>query len=362
MSRRIDVSITRHDPQPALDRRAAAADYLRVKLASALLRREATDAADVAAYAAKRWGRDSWPALVLRAGVAAADREDLETQGHSPRDAFIESVFEASIPGRLARARRVPFKTRILNPSTGASGAWIAESQAVPASRVALEGVSLEARKVGALTFATKESLADPQAEPRVFGDLTRACVEALDAGFLGAAAASAAQPAGLVNGLTPIASAGDPAADVAELVEAFSGDLSQAVFVTDGGTAAAMALHGGQAFAGVGVAGGSLLGAPLLTSRISPSDSTGGQILLLDETALALALDDVELTVSTAASIEADDEAAGDAGGPTASSQTVINLFQTELIAWLVTIHANWRIARPGAVTAISGASYGGS
>ena len=104
------------------------------------------------------------------------------------------------------------------------------------------------------------------------------------------------------------------------------------------------------------------MLGIPALTSRFSPRDSNGGQIVLLDQAGLALAMEGLEISKSTASMIEADDEPTGDAGAPTAGTATRISLFQNELVAFLAVIRGNWELQRDGAISAISGAAYSAS
>lgn len=330
---------------------AQAKDYVRTVLAVALARSAGELPHD---YARNRWGAD----FVVRSGIAASDASDLQVS-NSSRDAFFAQVLEASIVGQLARARRVGFNVRTITPSTSSTGYWVGEKQPVPVSRFALTGDALPIRKTAGLVILTKESLEDPASEDRVTQDLLRAVTGTFDQAFVGDQAGTASTPGGILEGITPIASSGNPATDAAAAIAAFDGDLSQAVWITDPTAGALLGLHGGTPFQNVGANGGSALGIPLIASRSSPRDSSGGQLILLDQSALALAMEGIEVKQSTAATIEMDDSPTGEGSGPTAQSVNQVSLFQAELVAFLAVIYGNWRLTRTGAVVAISGADY---
>ncbi|MGK2926493.1 MAG: phage major capsid family protein [Lysobacterales bacterium] len=335
-------------------REGPARDFVRSLLAFTLARSAGEQSY---AYARNRWGAD----FVTRSGIAASDASDMAVS-NSSSDAFFGLVLEASIVGQLRNARRVAFNTRTLVPGTGATGYWVGEKQPVPVSRYALTGESLPTRKTAGLVILTKESLEDPASEDRVFEDLLRAVTGVFDQAFVDDAAGSASTPAGILQGVSATASSGNPATDIAALIEGFSGDLSTSAVITDPTTAAMLGLHGGTAFQNAGAAGGSVLGVPLIASRGSPRDSSGGQLVLLDQSALALGLEGIEVKQSTAATIEADDSPTGEGSGPTAQSVSAVSLFQADLVAFLAVIFGNWRLTRTGAVAAISGADYSGA
>lgn len=350
-----------HRAQAALNiisapsRDSLARDYLRGVIARAVARSSSADPFEIAA---KRWGASSRAALICKSGISATDRDDALTADHG-RDEFFATVLEASIIGKLTQARRLGFGVRTITPSAGSTGYWLGESQAAPVSKLALTGAALPSRKVAGLVVTTKEALADPATEDRVIGDITRACVGVLDQAFVSDDSGDASTPAGILDNVSGTASVGDPANDFAQAIDDFAGDLSTSAWIMDPVTAAQAALHGGPVFQSLGVNGGSVLGIPAIVSRSSPRDTNGGQIVLLDQAGLAVAYEGIELALSTAASIEADNDPDADAEEPTAGTKTRINLFQNELVAHLLTIHANWRLVRPGAVTAITAAHY---
>ena len=114
----------------------------------------------------------------------------------------------------------------------------------------------------------------------------------------------------------------------------------------------------GSFAFPDAGPAGGSILGLPLLTTRHSPRDSSGGQLALIDGSGIAVADHGVGLARSTDATIEADTEPTGATDTPVAQSAHPVSLFQTDTVAVKGWTYANWERERDCA-TYISGAIY---
>jgi hypothetical protein len=249
--------------------------------------------------------------------------------------------------------------------STGARGYFVGESKAIPVSGVALAGSSLAAKKFAAIVVATKEGLVDPAAEGRISGDIANALTFVTDETFIDASnAGSGGAPAAVTNGAPSSVSAGNPAEDIATLVENFAGELDAAVLVTDPTTAAKAALArdaaGAFIFPALGPRGGSAINIPVLTSRASPRDSTGGQWALIDQGGIAAAFEGLDLVRSQDAALEVDSEPTGDAETPAAATANVISLFQAELVAFRGTIHANWERQRDGSVSVITSADYG--
>src|SRR5690606_16487975 len=181
-------------------------------------------------------------------------------------------------------------------------GYWVEQFKPIPLSKRALAGSSLPRRKIGAIIAATVESIEKdgPDAEGRIEADLRAACAATLDAAFIDVSNGGIPDvtPASVVYDLG-VSSQGDPASDIELLIAGFGGDLSAAYFITDPTTAAQVALArdagGAFMFPDAGPRGGSIVGVPLLTSRGSPRDSTGGQIALVDASGVAAALDSIE-------------------------------------------------------------------
>lgn len=311
---------------------------------------------DPAAYAAGRWGSESRPARLLKAAVGASSADDLRTELDDLRAAWFAGVVEQAIAGALVLARLVSFNVPTLAPNADATGYWTSEGKPIPISKMTVQGTALPARKVAAILVASNEALKDPRGEIGLIGDLQRACAAALDSAFVGDQAGSDSLPAGILEGITPEVSTGTPEGDAAAAIEGFAGDLSSAAWITDPHTAAALALYGGTAFQNAGATGGSVLGIPLISSRSSPRDSSGGQLVLLDQSALALALEGISIGLSRNGTVLMSDAPESDA------PPTPVSLFQNDLTGYKAILRCNWRLVRSGAVSAVAGAVYGAS
>lgn len=274
---------------------------------------------------------------------------------------FWAVVEQASIVGKLAGLRTVPLNVRTQLIDSGFTAYWTASGKSVPLSLAAVSGDVLEPLKVSALAVVTREFVqsSSPQTEVRFRADMVRSLAEAIDAAFVDPANAGVAeeQPASVTFDVTPLTSAGDPATDIAALVAAFAGDFTGAAFITDPVTAATIALArdsgGGYLFPDCGPKGGSLLNIPLIASRSSPRDSSGGQLVLLDASGIAYGAEGVRAMASTQASLEMVDDASDP---PTAS---MVSMYATNSVAILSQTNINWKVVRSNAVALVAGCSY---
>lgn len=321
----------------------------------------ARDQVDALEYARLRWPGDS----PLTAKSAIGGGSALDWSVSAQYENLFDAVLEQSVVGR-ANLRRLPFNVRLLTPDDQIAAHWTEQSKGIPVSRVTLAGSALEQRKVAAISVVSAESLEanSQRVETALEASFRSAMALALDAAFLDPSnTGSAAKPVSVTSGAPTVASSGDPSVDLGALVAAFPGDLSQAVFATDPTTAAQLALwrdtSGGVMFADCGPAGGSLLGLPLLTSRGSPRDSSGGSIALLDGQGIAMAADGLDVLATDEAMIEMEDAApTGASDTPAAASETPVALFQVGAVAFRFIMRANWQAQRPS-VAVVTGASY---
>ena len=187
---------------------------------------------------------------------------------------------------------------------------------------------------------------------------MIRALADALDSALIDPANAGIADvmPGSITNGVAP-SPTGNPGTDIAALIAAFDGDFESAAFITDPATAAQIALArdaaGGFAFPDAGPRGGSMLGLPLIMSRSSPRDSSGGQLALVDASGIAYGAEGVRTSASEHTTIEMVDD--------TTEPPTVeqVSMYQTNSVAMLSEIAANWKVAREGAVAYVADATY---
>lgn len=302
-----------------------------------------------------RWGTHNFH-TIAKAAVGALGLSNIDPNAVQ----FFDAVRERSLLGRLLGLRNVPYRVRLLAMAGGTRGHWVGEHKQIPMSKPTLTGSSLSPLKVAAIVAATEESLKNPSAEGLLHRDLEKALADALDSAFIdaGNAGVSGERPASITNGATTIASVGDPVQDLKAMIEAFEGDLSEAHFVTDPDTATGLALErdtgGTFLFPDIGPRGGTLLGIPTLTSRGSPTDTSGGQITLLDPTGIAVGFGSGELAANNSGGIFMSDDPETDGVG------TMVSLFQTETVAIKSVQEANWEQQRDDGVVVLTGASYG--
>jgi HK97 family phage major capsid protein len=304
-------------------------------------------------FAMARWPAEGF--AISKAAQSAITSGDI---GTPEAIEYLNAVREKSVLGGLVGTRPVTFNKRMLARTNGATGFWVGEATPAPLLMPVLAGSTLEAKKVMALIVVTAEALRaeSPAVEAGLQSDLDTGCVGALDSAFLDPSnAGSDAIPAAVTNGAPTIASTDDAAADLKALVSAFTGDMASAYLVTDPDTATGLAMirdaNGSFLFPDAGPRGGSVLGIPLLVSRHSPRDSSGGQVALIDASGIALAMEGMELSQSDQTSLAMTDT-------PT-SPTTMVSMFQTNSVALKAIIHANWESQRVGGVVVLTGADY---
>lgn len=301
------------------------------------------------AWAEKRWGSANRPHYIERAGGVLSSGE---IGAENLMDtALFSAVREQAILFRLNGIRRTSFNTRSLTVS-GTVANWIGEGAPTPFYKPTFDPRGLDPYKLGAGTVATKEALDKGRdVEKTIFAELTRAIVDELDATFLDPTNAGIADvtPAAVTYDAASTAATSDPVADLKALVEAFGGNLRTSYFTMNSKTAARLA--GTEIGRDIGIRGGELLGAPVLTSEAGPATS----IALIDPTGIQAAHDDnIMLSSSEAGAIEVDEEPTQDA--MTATGAQLVSLFQLNLMGFKGKLAASWQRAEPGSVAVLEG------
>lgn len=303
-----------------------------------------------------RWGEYQGE-QIAKAAIAPIVQNDV---GDYAAVEFFNLVMERSLLGRLVGLRRLPFNRKMLKITSGSNGYWVAESNPVPLSKPALDGSSLTPLKVCAMIVATDEALktGGTIAENGFQRDLERAVVDTTDIALLDAGNAGVAgeRPTSITYGAPASAATGDAAADIATLIGLFGGDLGAAYFVTDATTATSMALHrnadGDLVFPDVGARGGSILGIPLLISRASPRDSSGGQLALIDPTGIAYGADGLSFESAEHATVAMSDTPESD--------PVLVSLWQRNLVGFKSIMSASWEVQRENSVALLTGVEWG--
>ena len=96
-------------------------------------------------------------------------------------------------------------------------------------------------------------------------------------------------------------------------------------------------------------------MGIPLLTSKSSPRDSSGGNLVLLDASAVGVGVEGVRVARSEQATLQMSDTP----DDPVSAATELVSLWQSNLVAFLVEVFANWKLAKPDAVAVVTGATY---
>lgn len=352
-------------------------NYTRQVIAKALAR---MDDNQIPAWviAEKRWGKSN-PTLVqiMKAGVAGGGSgsgewgaELVQADGRYTGD-FIEFLYSRTVYDQLP-LRQVPANVTIKGQDGAATGYWVGQSKAIPASAADFSAVSLTPLKVAALAVISNELLRDssPAAEQLVRDALVEASAQRVDSTFISATAASAGvSPAGLLNGLTGGTSAGVDGdglrADVKALYSGFISAKNAAglMFVMNPALAKSIQLMtnalGQQEFPGLGTGGGTLLGDNVVTG-----DNVDANHLILLKPSDIWRIGDlgVEVSISREAMIEQDTAPTGATDTPAAATANMTSMFQSESTAIKVVRPINFAKRRSSAVAYIADADYGSS
>lgn len=325
--------------------------------------------------AQQRWGKTN-PTLVaiIKANEVAGGGSDSGEWGAELVQAdtrytgdFIEFLYSQTVFDQLP-LRTVPANVAIKGQDGSATGYWVGQSKAIPVSKADFSSVNLTALKVAAIAVISNELLADstPAAEGLVQDALVQASAQRIDTTFLSATAASAGvSPAGILNGLSAIASSGtDPdavRADVRALYAPFiaAKNAGGLALITDTSTRKAIQFLtnalGQTAFPEV--SGGLLLGDPIYSGDNVPA---GDLILLKPSDIYRIGDTGVEVSISRDAMIEQNSVPTGATDTPVAASATITSMFQEESTAIKIVRRINFAKRRASAVAYVSGTDYG--
>lgn len=275
-----------------------------------------------------------------------------------------------------AQFRPVPFNVRIGGQTSGGTAGWVGQGKAKPVTKFDFNATTVPFTKVAAIAVLTQElaRFSDPSAEMLVRDSLADCVVARLDTDLFDPdlAAVSNVSPAGLLNGVSPVAVSSnvidyaDPAsvrAAISLLWAPWDSTYigARPAYYTTPAVARQLALSrealGTPAFPGVTMTGGNLDGVPLRVSQYLANNggSGGAPFILVDEAEVYLADDgSVTLDASDVASIEMDSAPTQAAGTPTAAS--LVSMWQTNSIAFRAERFIWWGPRRSGALQWIDG------
>lgn len=223
---------------------------------------------------------------------------------------------------------------------------WVGEGGAAPVFRGSLAAVTVTPRKLMALSALTRE-LADYSAESAeaiITDGLERSVARALDLKLFSTDGATAVAPAGILNGITPVAGTAGGG------VNALAGDLKSligAVIAAGGGSQLVVIASPVQA------ATLSVLGGDLALPVISAPSLAAGTVIVMDYGAFASAYsDNVNVEASDSVIVHLEDAAPSDTigtpGTPNVESAPLRSAFQADLRVLKARLKAAWAMRAP--------------
>jgi HK97 family phage major capsid protein len=281
---------------------------------------------------------------------------------------FIEFLYSMTVFDKLP-LRQVPANVVIKGQDGQGTGYWVGESKPIPGTVGDFSTVSLTPLKVAALAVVSNELLRDssPAAEMLVRDMLVQASAQRVDTTFISATAASAGvSPAGMLNGVSAVNSAGNTGAalrtDLGALYAIFiaAKNASNLQLVMNKGLAKSISLLvnalGQSEFPNITQDGGTLLGDPVVTG-----DNVGATNFILLKPSDIYRIGDygIQVSISRDATIEQNTVPTGASDTPVAQSVDQVNMFQSESTAIKVVRPINFAKRRTGAVQYVHDATY---
>lgn len=251
----------------------------------------------------------------------------------------------------------------------GAGGGFVAEGQPIRVGRITTAATTMTPKKLGVIVPFSRELA--KRSTPAIEALVRQAILEdtgvILDAALLDATASSTARPAGLLNGVSAVASGyggGDYQAVVADLKA-----LLAPFYAANAGDNITVLMNPAQGLAlsmmpGPGAAGEFGWAEPL-TSRLNIIESTNvtaGRLIALRNSDFATALGDApEFDISEQATVHMEDTTPLEivsGTGPT-TADPVRSFFQTATIGVRMLMDVSWKMRRSGMVQWIDGTSW---
>jgi HK97 family phage major capsid protein len=326
-------------------------------------------------------GADLQSMMLTKAAVAAGTTTDstwaapLVDQATFAGD-FINYLRPRTLIGQ-ANFRPVPFNVRIVGQTSGGSASWVGQGKPKPVTKFDFNATTIPFTKIAAISVITQElaRFSDPSAEMLVRDSLADAVIARVDNDLFDPdlAAVANVSPAGLLNGVTPVAVASntidynDPQSVRCAIALLWapwdSTNLgSRPAYYTTPAVARMLAFAvdslGNRAFPEMTTSGGSLLGTPVRVSQYLANNggSGGAPFILVDESEIWLADDgSVTLDASEQASLQMDD-APTNSSSATVTATSMVSMWQTNSIAMRAERFIWWGARRSGAIQWIDG------
>lgn len=319
--------------------------------------------------------------MVTKAVIPAATTTNPEWAGNLVQGGaifadFLEYLRPQTIIGRFGDGnvpayRRVPFRVPVGSQETPGAAYWTGEGKPKGLTKFDFATRSLEPLKVATIAVATMELLRDASADVDfiIRDSIANAVRARLDEDFINPdkAAVAGVSPASILNGAPNIASSGTNAdavrADILalfNLVAANNATMGDVVFIMPTGVAMALATMrtlAQQEFPDMTLAGGRVMGIPVIVSDYVPHDASAGSIVALVKARDILVADagDVEISISREATLQMSDAPVDNL----VAGESVVNLWQYNMIGFRAERTINWMRARDGAAAYLTGVKW---
>ena len=233
-----------------------------------------------------------------------------------------------------------------------ASGAFVAEGNAIPLGALILSATTLPPKKAASIIAVTKELLAGSPLNVEISLQtlLAQDLGLMIDGVLLSNAAATAAAPAGLLAGVTPLTptaggGSGAMLGDVKKLLAAVAPALKPVMIVSSGQAATIGILE-------------PPIGVPTIVAPYLAAD----QVVMIDAAAFASALGVPDFNINENPTVHMETVplpiATGAQGSGVLATPTS-SLWQTACVGMRTLIDCNWALRRAGAVATITGVTW---
>lgn len=287
--------------------------------------------------------------------TAVAQYNDLEGE-------IIDILRPRTIMGRMTQLRRVPFMARLARQLTGVSGSFVGEGAPKPVQKQTYDNVTLSYAKAAVIVVLTEEAtrFSSMDAQARARDDMIAGIATYLDKRFMDPAYSGVpnVSPASITNAATRRQASGTTLAaidaDVMAMMAMFSDsdvDPSTAVWVMSAATALRLAMkrnaYDEPVFPGmqnaIATGRGEWYGLPVIVSSamVASGSPAEKQIALVTQSEVLLAEDPgISIDMSQEASVQMNDT-------PSAGAQSLVSLWQNNLIGIRAEQFINWAPAR---------------
>ncbi len=250
----------------------------------------------------------------------------------------------------------------------GANGSFFSEGSPIRVGRITTAAPTFTSRKMGVIIPFSREAAerSTPQLEPIVRKAIVDDTAAILDSLMLDAVAGDAVRPAGLLNGVSAVASGyggGDYEAVIADFkallapfISANASDSITVVMNPSQGLAISLMVGGDGRF-------GWFSEVAKRVNIVESTHATAGRLVAIRNADFVTALGDLpRFDVSNQATIHMEDTtpvAIGTAGSPNVVAAPVRSFWQTDSMGVRMVMDVSWKMARTGMVQWIDGTTY---